>query len=284
MRLAIPLFFALAALPPATLAGYESDLGLAVHYDDNLSRAERSGDRIPDTAFEFSAHLSAPALETSRSTLLWDVGLTAQIWTQHAALSEFAPSAGLRYRYRMGPDFSAPWVEAGFSARALQHADSVMRDGGEVLGGLTLGQRLTEQLDARLGYRWRVRRAEKEAVFDLENHEGFVQLDFQLDERWLVYGGFTARSGDLVTVSKVPNRKALSSASAISRGFDFAFGDTPRRAYRIDGLTLSPALGLNYLLAERWSLDLVGDGLVALADGDNTYHQFSLTFSLLWQF
>ena len=284
MRLAIPLFFALAALPPATLAGYESDLGLAVHYDDNLSRAERSGDRIADTAFELSAHLSAPALETARSTLLWDVGLTAQIWTQHAALSEFAPSAGLRYRYRMGPDFSAPWVEAGFSARALQHADSVMRDGGEVLGGLTLGQRLTEQLDARLGYRWRVRRAEKEAVFDLENHEGFVQLDFQLDERWLVYGGFTARSGDLVTVSKVPNRKALNSASAISRGFDFAFGDTPRRAYRIDGLTLSPALGLNYLLAERWSLDLVGDGLVALADGDNTYHQFSLTLSLLWQF
>ena len=99
MRLAVPFFFAFAALPAAALAGHESEVGLAVHYDDNLSRAERSGDRIADTAFELSAHLSAPALETPRSTLLWNVGLTAQIWTQHAALSEFAPSAGLRYRY-----------------------------------------------------------------------------------------------------------------------------------------------------------------------------------------
>jgi hypothetical protein len=84
-----------------------------------------------------------------------------------------------------------------------------MRDGGEVLGGLTLGQGLNERLDARLGYRFRVRRSEKEAVFDLENHEGFLQLDCQLDQRWLVYGGLTARSGDLVTVSKLPDRKAL---------------------------------------------------------------------------
>ncbi len=284
MRLAVPLFFALAALPAAALAGYESDIGLAVHYDDNLSRAERSGDRIADTAFELSAHLSAPALETPRSTLFWDVGLTAQIWTEHPALSEFAPAAGLRYRYRLGPDFSAPWVEAGLSAHALQHADSVMRDGGEVLGGVTLGQRLNARLDALLGYRWRVRRAEKEAVFDLENHEGFLQLDFQLDDRWLAYGGLTARVGDLVTVSSLPNRKALSSASAVSQSFDAAFGDTKRRAYRIDGLSLSPALGLNYLVAEGWSVDLAGDGLVALADGDNTYNQFSLTLSLLWQF
>ena len=197
MRLAVPLLFALAALPPATLAGRESDLGLSLHYDDNLSRAERHSDRVADTALELNAHLSARALETPRSSLFWDAGLVAQIWTQHAALSEFAPSAGLRYRYRLVPDFSAPWVEAGLSARALQHADSVMRDGGEVLGGLTLGQRLNERLDARLGYRFRVRRSEKEAVFDLENHEGFLQLDCQLDQRWLVYGGLTARSGDM---------------------------------------------------------------------------------------
>ena len=135
-----------------------------------------------------------------------------------------------------------------------------------------------------MGYSWRLRRAEKTAVFDTVNHEVFAQLDWHAGERWLVYTGLTARLGDLVTVSSVPNPKALRNAEAITPGFDFAFDRSKRRAYRIDGHALMPELGVNYRLGEGWSLDLAGTGLVANARGDNRYHQFGLIASLLWQF
>ena len=274
---------ALALITEAS-ASPRHDVSLAVLHEDNLPRAERRQDRLADTAIELAGRMSRPLLETERSTLLAELGLGARWWTEHPDLSEFSPALGLRYRHRLGPDFTAPWLEVAGTARGIKTADSVIRDGVETRLGLTLGQRLNAALDARMGYSWQLRRAEKTAVFDTANHEVFAQLDWHASERWLVYTGLTARVGDLVTVSSVPNPKALRHAEAITPGFDFAFDRSKRRAYRIDGHALMPELGVNYRLGEGWSLDLAGTGLVANARGDNRYHQFGITASLLWQF
>ena len=272
------------AVPPAASAAPRYDVSLTVQHEDNLTRAERKQDRLSDTALELAGSLSRPLVETARSTLLGDLGFSARWWTEHPDVSQFSPELGLRYRLRLGPDFAAPWLEAGATARGIQTANSVIRDGVETRLGLTLGQRLLPTVEARVGYGWQLRRAEKTAVFDTENHEAFVQFDWHVDPRWLVYTGLTARTGDLVTVSSVPNKKALGSADAVTPGFDFAFDRSKRRAYRINGLALLPELGVNYLLSDGWSLDLAGTGLVAEADGDNRYHQFGVTASLLWRF
>lgn len=269
---------------PVAAASPRYDFSLAVQHEDNLPRAERRQDRLSDTALELAGRMSRPVLETARGTLLWELGFSARWWTAHPDLSEFAPSLGLRYRQRLGPDFTAPWVEVGALARGIKTADSVIRDGVETRLGLTVGQRLTSTLDGRVGYSAQLRRAEKTAVFDTLNHEAFAQLDWHPSPRWLLYTGLTARVGDLVTVSSVPNPKALRNAEAITPGFDFAFDRSKRRAYRIDGHALMPEFGVNYLLREGWSLDLAGTGLVAEAKGDNRYHQFGVTASLLWRF
>jgi len=106
------------------------DVSLAVLHEDNLPRAERRQDRLADTALELAGRMSRPLLETERSTLLAELGLSARWWTEHPDLSEFSPALGLRYWQRLGPDFSAPWLELAGTARGIKTADSVIREHG----------------------------------------------------------------------------------------------------------------------------------------------------------
>ena len=283
LALLTPLF-GICLSSTTALATPRYDASFALLHDDNLSLAERSRDRLADTAFELAARVTRDLVETEQGSLWWEAGLSARWWTAHPNLSEFSPEVGLRYRQRLGATFKAPWVEVAVSGRGIKLADSPIRDGAAARFGLSVGQVLTDNLEARVGYAWRLRRAQRDAVFDTGNHEAFAQLDWTLAQRWVVYTGLTVHVGDLVTVSSVPNRKALRNASALSEDFDGAFDTTRRRAYRIDGHALMPEVGLNYLLQEGLSLDLAGQGVVAAARGGNRYHQFGLTLSLLWQF
>ena len=268
----------------AAVAAPRYDAAFALVHDDNLPRAERSRDRLSDTALELAGRLSGDLRESARSSLWWEAGVGARWWTAHPKLSEFSPELGLRYRHRLGADFKAPWVEVALSGRGIKLADSPIRDGAAARVGVSFGRSLTDALEARAGYAWHLRRAVREAVFDTENHEAFAHLDWTVGPRWVIYVGLTARVGDLVTVSSVPNPKALRNASALSKDFDFAFDETRRRAYQVEGHALMPELGVNYLLRDGLSVDLAGNGLAAAARGDNRYHQLGVTLSVLWQF
>jgi hypothetical protein len=130
-------------------------------------------------------------------------------------------------------------------------------------------------------------------VFDLEQHEAFAQVDVSLGPRWLLYGGFTAREGELTSSATIPNPKILRSANAVSQRPDAALGRGPsptgvgrnvRRTYQIDGVVLDAELGVNVLLGQGLALDLAGGYLQAHAAGDNQYNGARASVSLLWQF
>lgn len=270
---------ALCAADPACAA----DIAFGLRHEDNLGRAEAAADRLDDSAFEFSGFADGNLRTATRSALSWEAGVAATAWTRHPDLSVLEGSLGLRWRHALDTRFGAPWIELGATAAALAHQDSALRDGARGRLGLTLGQALGARVDARVGYAHHLRRAADGAVFDTEQHEGFVQADVELAPRWLAYGGLTLREGEFTSSASVPAPKALAAANAVSRGLDRALGGR-RRAYQLDATVVEAELGLNWLYRPGLALDVAAAWFDADAAGDNRYAGYRVTAGLLWRF
>ena len=291
LRLAVLFFGFGLILPGVSAVQLHGELGM--RYEENRTRAEAELDQRDDTAVVATANARELWRLDPLTRVSAEVGLEGRLWTRFQDTSRLAGSLGLRVKRLLDTDFKAPWIEGSASVTGLVHRDSRIRDGGVIRAGVTVGKRFGARMNARAGYAYNVRRATRDVVFDIEHHEAFGQLDWTIDNRWLLYADFRATEGELTSVATLPNPKIGAAAKHVSIDFDTSFergpsplgiGERPRWTYQLDGMTLSGELGVNVALKPGWALDVAARYVTADAAGDNQYNGYIVNGGLLWRF
>ena len=282
-----------ATSKPAAQNSYV-DVALDYLYDDNIGRAEADSDILDDNIIALSGSFNLPQVLNARAGLLHTLRLEYAGNTDWEDLSAFTASAASTFRFRPGAAFSAPWYEAQLAAALLQHRDSDIRDGAQVRVNLALGSNLTDRLIGRIGYRYELRRAWEEDVFDLDSHRFSGNVDYVINERVTLYGTLAWQTGEVVSTS-TPRPQMLNAsearhldealserASSLIPVGNFFLGD--RVAYRIDADTLTGEIGLNLALSQKLAMDFSALHFRAYGDGDNDYDGLQLRAGLLYRF
>ncbi|MGR8918674.1 MAG: hypothetical protein ACU85V_03570 [Gammaproteobacteria bacterium] len=274
-------------------AAVDLDAELGLRFDENLTRAEAAADQEHDRALVLNGRAAQRWRPSPLTSVTAEAGVGVRWWTRFEDVSVLTGDAGLRLKRRLDAGFRAPWAELALSATGLVHNDSDIRDGAIVRAGLTAGRRIGDTVSARLGYGYSIRRAAEDRVFDLEQHDAFGQLDWQLGPRWLLYAELAATEGEITSTAGIPNPRIGRKARVLPRKDDDAFGLgpsptgtglSPRWTYQIDGVIASAAAGVNYPLTPGLAVDVSARYVQAWAAGDNQYNGYIVDAGLLWQF
>lgn len=218
--------------------------------DDNVTRAQRSGDKLSDRSLGFSAAMNH-VLPVSGQTRLVVVGkLGGERFDTYSGLSRTFVGIEGEYQYRASAAYDAPTF--GLFGRGYRDFyESDLRDGYRYTAGVRALRSLTDRVDlyAELTYN---RRDGSSEVFDGHDYAGLVNFDVSLSQKGTLYLNGQYRRGDVVSTAR-PALEYVDIAKAIVQ--DDVFTDTQRFAYRIEARTVIATVGYNVALAERQSLD-----------------------------
>ena len=296
-RLAVVL--PLCVGPSLASASVFADLEVQASRDDNVGRAGQSRDVRNDSSLQVAGRVGR-AVELATGTSL-SVALLARAveFQRFSDLSETAAgvSASLRHKFGLGPQ--APWMGLMIDGERID-SDSYIRDGARY--GLTLraGKRIGERWSLTAALRQDLREGDEDDqhlppnrprfpgvvasrrgdVFDLEGTELELSADYLLDNGMLIFGSYRLRDGDIVSSGRA-SADIVGAAKAITS--DAAFGPG-RSAYRLDALTDTAVLGLNYPLGETTALELDWEYQRSDADGGIRYDKNLLRLRFLWSY
>lgn len=274
----------LVAAPFTAVAEDYFDAEFSVDHDSNISNASHRGDVVDDNILIFGLSANRPQILTPRSGLLLTGRVEYDRYTLWEDLSHLSVDGKLAWRYQPGTAFNSIWYEAAAGAALLQHQDSALRDGGKAFIDLSLGSRLTDRLQVRTGYRYSLRRAWSNTVFDDDDHRLYASGDWQAADRLLLYATVGWQTGDVVSTSRMdPAINALASA----RGPDPALGTwngMPRIAYRIDADSVTGELGFNYAIRADLALDVSARYLNTDGPSNLSYDGLRVLGGLLYRF
>jgi hypothetical protein len=301
------LYASLLATPAALLAiaaltavqaqaSVFADIDLQATQDDNVGRSEKSADMEHDRSVQLAAR-AGQAVELAPGTrLALGASLRALEFRRFRDLSEVSAgaAASLRHKFGLGPDaFSIALLADG----EFIDSDSDIRDGERYGLGLRAGTRVGDRwgVSATLRHDWRdadedeqnlppnrptfpgVIASKRGDVFEFDATELALAADYQFDNGWMLLASWSLRDGDVVSTAR-PNATIVGAAKAISS--DVAFGPG-RSAYRLDALTHTTVVGLNFPLAETASLQLDYEYQLSDADAGIRYDKNLLRLRLM---
>ncbi len=267
------LLAACASQPPR----YDGELG--VGFDSNVANAATER-RTRSSALFLAAGAAEQRYQLSPRTLLSARGgLKIESVSRFDALSNLKLSGLLRWQYQPRAEFSAPAYSL-WSSLAYTEFDSELRDSGEYRAGAFVDKALSTALSLRLSLS-AARRDAGSAVFDWSTQSAGMQLDWQSDRAWLIYGGYQFRAGDVVSTS-LPNPTLLRIQDARAPDDAFAPGEI---AYRFEADTHVATLGFNRSLSPMLALDAQLQYVSSEADlADVNYSRWLGLVSLLQRF
>ena len=107
-----------------------------------------------------------------------------------------------------------------------------------------------------------------------------LAADYQFDNGWMLLASWSLRDGDVVSTAR-PNATIVGAAKAITS--DVAFGPG-RSAYRLDALTHTTVVGLNFPLAQTASLQLDYEYQLSDADAGIRYDKNLFRLRLMYAY
>jgi len=280
---------ALLVLSAPARAQWSSQLEAGYLHDDNLSRAQRSEDKVRASA------LFARGLLTRDFALGADsdghVGLEGRLNRYSPANGASFAGAGLLAgaRRKLGLGAMAPWVALDASG-GYESAREDIRDAYRYAASATLGKRFTPQLEASAGFAYD-RRVQREAAeeevpgygtkpFSIQGRSWFARASYALGERAALIGAGSLRRGDVVSSTR-RNFGIFTASNAIADdpalGADFY-------AYRLSGARTKSLTGvLSWALDARSALE----GTVTKDDtsvgGDLDYRAVILSLTYVYR-
>ena len=267
-------------------AQWTSQLEAGYLHDDNFSRAQRSEDKIRESAL------------FGRGLLTRDFALGADSDAHlgvEGRLTRYSPSNGASFaglgglagaRRKLGLGAMAPWVALDASA-GYENAREDVRDAYRYSASTTVGKRFTPQLEASAGFAYD-RRVQREAAeeevpgygakpFSVQGRSWFARLSYALGERAALIGAASLRRGDVVSSTR-RNFDIFTASNAIAD--DPALG-SDFYAYRLSGArTASLTGGISWALDARSALEgtLTKDDTTAGGGLDYRAVIFALTY------
>lgn len=254
------------------------DFLASVEIDDNIGSAELQNDRESDWALTVGSVVTRNLVISERSAL--QLRGMAQLRDQQDFddLDRLQVSGSVRYVWQPGLDFSSPWFEVMTELRGERYGESAIRDSWFAIGGLGIGQRLTDRLDTHLGYRYTSRDPREREIFDTDQQRLFLRADLRLSMSAQVYGLWSLVQGDLTSSGRL---EPVILAASTERGPDPALRTA---AWQLDGTRRELEIGLILPLGDLVNLDVSVIRSEATATRSIDYRRNRVQASLLRRF
>jgi hypothetical protein len=230
-------------------------------FDSNLTRAASAPDIRPDWAATVDASVGQFFALSGNDGLTLAVNVRGEAYDRYKGLNLAAIGASARYRHKFGLGREAPL--ASIVANGLYgDYQSDIRSGARFDLRAELEQRFAESIDAIVGVGYDRRFGpDGEAVvpgisgevFSLTGQSAYLQISYDIDERWLLSVNGAIRRGDVESTSQQGLAVFLAS-SAIAQ--DPAFNDPNLFAYRLRGTTSTLGANSSFAFNDRASLNI----------------------------
>lgn len=261
-----------------TFIDFEATLGI----DDNVARAGDNVD-IEHDSFLTLAGTGGQVLLVNKSGILkGKVQLEANKFARFDGLSNLVAMGKLNYTFAFGNGFNVPWfsLEANYG---VVEFESFMRDSNIARAKATMGMQIDDATSMRLGLTYQDRDAESR-VFDTENISFFINLDWEVVKKHIIYVTYKVENGDVVSSAQEVSVEDID-ASVPNIAIDDVFTD--KQAYKLDATVQFLTLGYNlvrnldssfdfsarYLESEATDVELTYEGLSLHA---SYFHRFNL--------
>jgi hypothetical protein len=265
---------------------YGADIRYA--YDDNLTLAAASADRLGDSFVAAGGHAGRLAVFANDDTISVQAGAHAAAYLRHTLLDVASIEAGASYRRKLGLGLTAPWVSLRASASHDDYRDDI-RDSDRAEIALVAGARICARFDVAGGVAHDRRLARRAApavpgvsgaIYDGAGDSGFVRAGYAPTPRLLFDAALRIRRGDVVAT--MPQGRAIFAAStAIAE--DPAFGPD-RYGYRVRGTTTSASIAMSYAIDDRQAVNVAYAFAWTRAAAGLDYHDNLLFASWVWRY
>jgi len=261
-----------------TFIDFEATIGA----DDNVTRAADNFDIEHDAFFTLAGTVGQILLVNKSGILKGKILLEANKFARFDGLSNVVAAGKINYTFGFGSGFGVPWfsLEADYG---VVEFESFLRDSNIGRATATMGMQIDDSTTARLGFSYQNRDAESK-VFDTENTSFFVNLDWEVVRKHIVYATYKYDEGDIFSSATDVEVYVIDASSGNIVEDDVFIG---KRTYRVDGTTQFVTLGYNmirnldssfdfsarYLESEAKDVDLTYSGLTLRA---SYFHRFNL--------
>ena len=284
------LFICCLALSPLTGIHAASDkfidLEATLGLDDNVTRAADNLDIEYDGSLFVSGTGGIELLSGRSGQLSAHVLLGAEQFFRFNGLSNLQASGKLKYSVSLGSGFHAPWLILD-AAYGVTEFESFLRDSNIARASIASGMQIDDATTVRIGVNYKDRDAES-AVFDTQNVSAFINLDWAVSRKDIVYLIYKYQTGD--TFSSIsPGQGRVAAITAAIDSEDIAIDDVfdGKVAYKLDADIQFLTLGYNmiqtlhssfdfsvqYLESSATAVDLDYEDLVIRA---SYFHRFGL--------
>jgi hypothetical protein len=220
-------------------------------HDDNVSRADRSRDRLSDQIYSLKLSTSLNVPLGSNTRLRLDGFLGGEKFNTYTDLGRVSGGGQAEFQYRSSGNFGAP-IFGVFARASAERFQSDLRDGFRYSSGITLRQPLTDRINLFGSLAYNVRQA-REKTFDSRDASALLNLDYAAIANSTLYLTAEYRRGDMVS-SGPPSLESIDLATAVVE--DDVFDRQGFLDYRFKARTLLTTVGYNLPFGPSHSADL----------------------------
>ncbi len=261
---------------------FEATLG----FDDNVTRAAEDIDIEHDGFITVGGTGGLELYEGKTGVLTGKVLLEGNKFSRFDGLSNAVLAGKLNYTFGFSSGFGAPWFALDLAYGATEF-NSFQRDSNIATASATMGMQIDDATSMRLGLSYRDRDAES-SVFDTQNASFFINMDWAVVKKHIVYVTYKYDQGDIFSSLNTDlynpgDLLQIIEASSFIEPVDDVFTD--KTTYRLDGTTHFLTLGYNWVQNLHSSFDFSARYLESTADDvDLTYSGLTLSATFFHRF
>jgi len=270
--------FSICCQSPSVFAADDTfvDLEATLGLDDNVTRAAADIDIEHDTFVTLGANFGSEVWRGRSSQLVLNASLATDQFYYFSGLSNYSAMGAATYSFAFSSGFGAPWF--ALNARyGVTEYDSKLRDSTIAAGTITMGKRIDDLTDMRLGFGAKSRDSDGLA-FDNKNTFGFVNLDLTVADHRTLYITYHVQKGDAFSTS-TPNNISLAVLDAAGSANELDDVFIGKRSYRLDATTQLFTIGFNHALDLESSYDISVRYLSSKTDVDLKYEDLTVRVS-----
>ncbi len=268
-------------LAPCVYAGSDAfiDFKATMGFDDNVSRAAQNVDIEHDSFLTVAGTGGMVIMRGNTGTLTAKTMFDVNTFNRFSDLSHVSAFGKLNYTFGFSSRFGAPWFSLDASYGVIEFV-STQRDSNILSVVTTMGMQIDDATSIRLGLSYKDRDAES-SVFDTQNESFFINLDWAITSKNIVYITYKIQTGDAFSSAETVNLTVIDASKAIVDDDVFV----GKRTYRLDATTQFVTLGYNLIRDLHSSFDFSGRYLESdVEDADLVYEGLTLRLSYFHRF
>lgn len=255
---------------------FEATAGL----DDNVTRAAGNVDIEHDVFLTLAGTGGYELIEGRSGLLTGKILLEANKFFRFDGLSNVAASGKLNYTFAFGSGFGVPWFSLDAEYGVVEF-ESFLRDSNIARAAATMGMQIDDATSMRLGFSFQDRDAESK-VFDTQNTSFFINLDWAVIKKHIVYATYKIQKGDTFSSASNVGVEVIDASSPYIVNDDVF---TDKQTYKLEATIHFVTLGYNWIQDLHSSFDLSARYLESQAtDIDLEYEDLTLRLSYFRRF